>query len=105
MLTSGGVIFCLWTERRVADQQHSELVQPAASGISHLALHMFHVCTLGRSQLCDVLTTHQSTLLVVQISRSQIVSTLAEHDAPSPCYRSGFPNLFTISYHLCIPYC
>jgi len=31
-------------------------------------LHIIRVCTLGRSQLCDVLTIHQSTLLLVQIS-------------------------------------
>ena len=31
-------------------------------------LHIIHVYTLERSSLCDVLTIHQSTLLLVQIS-------------------------------------
>ena len=31
-------------------------------------LHIIHVCTLERPPLCDVLTIHQSTPLLVQIS-------------------------------------
>ena len=30
-------------------------------------MDIIHVCTLGRSQLCGVQTTHQSTLLAVQM--------------------------------------
>ena len=47
-------------------------------------VHIIHVCTSGRSQLCDVKTTHQSTLLVVQMSC--LFPHWQSTATPSSCY-------------------
>ena len=52
------------------------------SGVVTL-MHIIHVCTLGRFQLCDVKTTHQSTLLVVQMSCSASVETSMTFELPT----------------------
>jgi len=47
-------------------------------------MHIIHVCTLGRSQLCDVLTTLQSTLFVVQLP--SLFQRWQGTVTPSSCY-------------------
>ena len=47
-------------------------------------MHIIHVCTLGRSQLCDAWNTHQSTLLVLQMLC--LFPHWQSTAAPSSCY-------------------
>ena len=47
-------------------------------------MHIIHVCTLGRPQLCDVQTALQSTLLVVQMP--SLFQRWQSTVTPSACY-------------------